>query len=314
MAFKVATWNCNGLDKEMKLIKFFGKTLKNQKKDSCIFCFQEIKTEQLNKNIERCLLFFNFSYDFQPSCGKSGGLLTIWTNNLESFLLFRNEACLISKFPKQNVITISTDIRKMEYIKFCQVLRDGVIFILTGDHPETTVLLMGDLNAYNNVKQDRKGAQTTGTISKDNHLMVFRKVIPIIEELLLDDAAVTGKRRAPTHTCKKTGTDTRIDYIFTNKTDLIENFIMHDRDLSDHSILEIHLKAPFSMEIGPGVWRLNNNILDKNHKVISELIGSVLKLNISYDAKNSCCVTPSEALASIEIESEEHTDKGYSRQ
>ena len=61
---------------------------------------------------------------------------------------------------------------------------------------------------------------------------------------------------------------------------------MHDRDFSDHSILEIHLEAPLSMEIGPGVWRLNNKILDKNHKVISEIIGSVLKLNISYDGKN----------------------------
>ena len=183
------------------------------------------------------------------------------------------------------LIIINTYIRNAEYIRFIQLLQVGINYIRTQDHETYTFLLCGDLNAYNNVRTDRKGKQTTGVISKDHHLMVFRKLAPIFEQLLLEDVALTFDQAVSTHTCKKTGTETRIEFFFCNKIELLEKVTVHDRDLSDHSILEVFLKSPLSTDVGPGLWRLNNNVLEMNHNLIHNLIKSLQPLSITYDAK-----------------------------
>ena len=276
------TWNCQGLQNPKKLLSFLTKYFLNNNKESfTVCCFQELKTESISNKVKRVLDFYKLSFHFQPAVGKSGGLLTVWNKNEKSDLLFSNDAIMVTKFVDMNLLVCNTYVKTAKYVESVAFINDAFEFLKNED--EKTVMLMGDFNAFCNLKEDRKGPMLRGTIQKDHHIQIFKKLKPTLDNLFMEDIGSYMNVKDHTHKCEKTQTTTRIDYIFCNKTEGIEDFKVHQRDLSDHSVVQITLQQSHEIERGPGQWRLNNNILEVNRKVIHQhLVESMTDKN--YDA------------------------------
>ena len=126
--------------------------------------------------------------------------------------------------------------------------------------PDHQTVLLGDLNAYQNAKKDRVGQKKGGTVKKDLHLCIFRILKFIFDDFQLDDVALTLDCDTVTHECKRTGTRTRIDYFFLNDFSNVEKIETSENNLSDHHWVKLKLVTGTEIEIGPGSWRLNNNV------------------------------------------------------
>ena len=59
---------------------------------------------------------------------------------------------------------------------------------------------------------------------------------------------------------------------------------VHPIDMSDHSIVEANIEMEFEIDVGPGIWRLNNNILTSNYDFIREFLTSQTVNIHNYDA------------------------------
>ena len=88
----------------------------------------------------------------------------------------------------------------------------------------------------------------------------------------MDDVDLKFGENRFTHKCKKAGTQTRIDYIFSNNLESFSDVKTIATELSDHHCVEGTLKIGDNLDVGCGVWRLNNNILLNNHETIKELL------------------------------------------
>ena len=54
--------------------------------------------------------------------------------------------------------------------------------------------------------------------------------------------------------------------------------------MSDHGIVEANIEMEFGIDVGPGIWRLNNNILPSKYDFIKDfLLGQTVSIH-NYDA------------------------------
>ena len=99
-------------------------------------------------------------------------------------------------------------------------------------------------------------------MKKDLHLCIFRILKFIFDDFQLDDVALTLDCDTVTHECKRTGTRTRTrnDYFFLNDFSKVEKIETSENNLSDHHWVKLKLVTGTEIEIGPGSWRLNNNV------------------------------------------------------
>ena len=272
MKINIITWNSCGLDKGIKLNSFLQKnypqTLTN---DFNIFCFQEVKLEELDSDIILILEYYNLSYHYHPSIGRSGGLLTCWNLDAKVQKLYTCDACLVTHFTDFSITTVNTFINATDYPIYCQQLRNAMQCLKS--FPDHQTVLLGDLNAYQNAKKDRVGQKKEGTVKKDLHLCIFRKLKFIFDDFQLDDLALTLDCDTVTHECKRTNTKTRIDYFFLNDFSNVEKIETSENNLSDHYWVKLKLATGTEIEISPGSWRLNNNILIPNYKLIRNFLG-----------------------------------------
>ena len=281
MKIKITTWNCCGLLKGTKLLRFLNQHLDYSDQETLrVFCFQEVKTEVLSEEICSILKLNFFNYHFMPSTGRSGGLLTFWNSKLTFKRTSSTDSCIVTTFIDLNLCILNTYIKTSEYTKACQLLCDSITNI--ENVFEKNIVLLGDF-AFSNLKRDRAGKNCEGTVTKDMHIQIFKRLSPILSIFLMDDVALKFGENRFTHKCKKTGTQTRIDYIFSN---ILENFSdvkTIATELSDHHCVEGTLKIGDNLDVGCGVWRLNNNILLNNHETIKELLLELkIELN-NYD-------------------------------
>ena len=282
---RLITWNCNGLDKTLKLAKFLQRILKKipTQHTALIICLQEIKTESLNRQIEQLLTFHGFKFHFHPSIKRSGGLLTAWSGLNQATILYQQEVCLISHFPELDLVTMNTYIKTCEYSTYIQKLCELSTNLLK-THENDWIVLLGDLNAYKSTKHSRSGQPCQAVIKKDLHVQIFNRLRPILDNLLLSDIAEYLDEESFTHYCKKTKTQTRLDYVFSNRTDSAQSLSTYLDELSDHRTLEVIFEIRPTPEIGPGTWKLNNNILLNNGKLIKEEIERTFSSSLNYDA------------------------------
>ena len=153
----------------------------------------------------------------------------------------------------------------------CLKVQEGVDQLFKADK-ELNIFLVGDLNAFNNAKRDRSGHTSKATITKDHHISVFKRLLPILDQLYLTDVALELQKNDFTHLCKKTGTRTRIDYFFTKDLHAKLTYEQTKTNMGDHDILEIFVHSETDIDTGPGYWRLNNNILRPNYQPLQNLL------------------------------------------
>ena len=263
------TWNCPGLRNPKKLLNVLRKDfLDNNENSFIVCCFQELKIECINNKVKRVLDFYKLSFHFQPAVGKSGGLLTVWNKNEKSDLLISNDAIMVTKFADMILLVYNTYVKTAKYVESVAFINHAFEFVKIED--EKTVVLIGHFIAFCNLKEDRKGPTLRGTNQKDHHIQIFKKLKPTLDNLFMEDIGSYMNVKDHTHECEKTQTTTRIDYIFCNKTEGIEDFKVHERNLSDHSVVQITIQHFYEIDRGPGQWRLNNNALEVNRKVIQQ--------------------------------------------
>ena len=62
---------------------------------------------------------------------------------------------------------------------------------------------------------------------------------------------------------------------------------IHDIDLSDHAIVEAELVETDKEDTGPGIWRLNNTVLQSNYEFIQSFLNHEVVSRKNYDDMNS---------------------------
>ena len=149
--------------------------------------------------------------------------------------------------------------------------------------PDYQIVLLGDLNAYQNAKKDRVGQKKGVTVKKDLHLCIFRKLKFIFDDFQLDDVALTLDCNTVTHECKRTGTKRRIDYFFLNDFSKVEKIETSENNLNDRYWLKLKLVTGTEIEIGSGSWRLNNNVLIPNYNLLRIFFGTSNVNRKNYD-------------------------------
>ena len=161
-------------------------------------------------------------------------------------------------------------IKTSDYARYCLQLSKNTGKLLNFTNNEARILLLGDINAYSNAKKDRQGEKTSATIKKDMHVQIYKKLEPVLAKLRVEDVATALGSEQHTHFRAKTKTTTRIDHVFSN--DIQENDVIscHKNNLSDHSWIEYDIASDLPTDWGPGMWRLNNNILPENYRLIEE--------------------------------------------
>ena len=109
---------------------------------------------------------------FQTPIERSDGLLILWNeNNFEKppELINQNEACQVMKFSDLECIDFNVSIRTASYVRSCLKVQEVVDQLSEADK-ELNIFLMGDLNAFNNVKGDRSGHTSKAMITKGHHI------------------------------------------------------------------------------------------------------------------------------------------------
>ena len=132
MKIKITTWNCCGLLKGTKLLRFLNQHLEYSDQETLrIVCFQEVKTEVLSEEICSILKLNFFNYHFMPSTGRSGGLLTFWNSKLTFKRTSSTDSCIVTTFIDLNLCILNTYIKTSEYTKACQLLSDSITNIMS---------------------------------------------------------------------------------------------------------------------------------------------------------------------------------------
>ena len=58
----------------------------------------------------------------------------------------------------------------------------------------------------------------------------------------------------------------------------------HPNELSDHGIVEANIELDFKIDKGPGIWRLNTNVLPSNYKFFETFLEQQTVNSANYDA------------------------------
>ena len=301
---KVISWNCRGLKQVSKLVRFL-KNIKDYKQKPLIICLQEIKLKLLGDKIIETINFHKLKYILQPAEGTSGGLLILHSDYLKVDVLSSDEVCQIIFVPDLTTIFVNVYIKTSDYARYCLQLSRSTEKLENFTNKETRILLLGDINAYSNAKKDRQGEKTSAIIKKDLHVQIYKKLEPVLQELGVEDVATALDAEQHTHFCAKTKTTTRIDHIFSNEIQDNDVISCHKNNLSDHSWIEYDIASTLPTDWGPGMWRLNNNILTENYRLIEEQLSSY-----STDCYDICKQNLRDTLRSIAI-NKKHLDNKY---
>ena len=136
-----------------------------------------------------------------PSTGRSGGLLTFWNDRLTFKRTSSTDLCIVTTFIDLILCILNTNIKTSEYTKASQLLSDSIANI--ENVFEKNIILLGDFNAFSNLKRDRDGKICEGTVTKDMHIQIFKRISPILSIFLMDDVALKFGENRFTHKCKK---------------------------------------------------------------------------------------------------------------
>ena len=235
-----------------------------------IICLQETQTTDISHKLRTTLEYYKLQSAHTSSIGRSGGLLTLWPKSMKATVIAENRASQLIHFPQQRTYVVNAYVRTANYVKSCQLISEAMTE-LNDINESDTLILVGDLNSFPNHKRDHQAQiVSTAKVFKKKHVTIFKRVEPILNRHCLKDTAVELEKDKVTHKCSRTGTRTRIDFIFSNTLTADDTFQMYETTLSDHQILCYQTFQEPQMDMGPGIWRLNNNILPNNKKTIEK--------------------------------------------
>ena len=242
-------------------------------------CLQEVKLNTLTNDHKIVIKNYGLENYFQPAMNRSGGLITMWNQKEESNLIATSETCLVTEFPKQSLVLVNTYIRTNDYKQASEQLSATTAQLRIS----SKIVLLEDVNAYKDRMKHRIGSKK-GPV--ENHMKIFKKLQPTIDILKLTDLALTVNYNnvEPTHFCKNTGSRTRLDFIFTNNFFKACKLEVHPINMSVHGIVEANIEMEFEIDVGPGIWRLNNNILFSNYDFIKDFFTSQTTSIHNHDA------------------------------
>ena len=218
----------------------------------CFLCVQETKILALPHSHEAILEQYKFSNRLVPAINCSGGLITIWSEEIKTNeQRFQSRDHSAVTFPNLNFVLINTYLNPNDYTTKLRQLNSS----LTKIEPGRFVVLAGDFNAFNHDPRNTSNALR----SEDGRIKRFAKLKPVIEKALLFDIAVELDVQDFTHYDKRTSSFARIDHFFTNHLNYSNKKILRD-NLSDHMLLELSNKIEEN-ERGQSFWKLNDTIL-----------------------------------------------------
>ena len=258
---KIFSLNSCGIKSPKKFFSIIEKCYHLARGTYFFLCVQETKILALPRSHEAILEQYKLSYHLVPAINCSGGLITIWREEIktnEKRFQSRDHSALT--FPNINLVLINKYLNPNDYTTNLRQLSSS----LTKIEPRRFVVLTGYFNAFNHDPRNTSNALR----SEDDRIKRFAKLKPVIEKALLFDIAVELDVQDFTHYDKRTSSFSRIDYFFTNYLNYSDMKI-HRNNLSDHMLLELNNETE-EKERGQSFWKMNDTILVENKNYIRE--------------------------------------------
>ena len=171
------------------------------KDDFKICCLQELKTGSISNQIKKVLDYYKLMFHFQPAVNRSGGLLTMWNKNEKSELVCSNESSIMTHFMNINLFVCDIYVKTSKYVVSIDDINDACGMIERDE--DSIIILLGDCNVFENLKQDRKTLRLTTKIVKDHRIQMFSKFKSTLDKLLVEDIGYFKNMKDGSHKCEK---------------------------------------------------------------------------------------------------------------
>ena len=223
-----------------------------------VICIQETKCKDV-KRLDYLLDNVNIGYMFTPALGHGrGGLLMIWNK-----LKITNVVELLNTHNLQMARLNGTLIANV-YIPdatFRTAYDELKLQIQRNIQDNNGTLLVGDFNTLTDIQNDRTGTASADVIYRETQRK--RKLMEVRDEFDLKDAAEVLHNTV--HTRTEQNMSSRIDLCLFDKI-TPESIKITPNNVSDHHTVELKYtsaenSAPHVAERGPGIFKLNNNVL-----------------------------------------------------
>jgi exonuclease III len=259
----VVTYNCNGLAVRNKRERVLRKANKITNAGGIVMLQEThiMKDEQVSST-------FKDSYQLNPHKTNSAGVITLFSKDFEVIHTFKDNVgrTLINLVQRDEVKYLLVNVYCPNDHKASLVFIEGIyskILEITYEHPDCHVILGGDFNSclteldYLNRNKTKCEIVLTKVIQQNNSMCG-----------LLDSYRKLNSD--PGYTWSRGECYSRLDYIYVSDTlsDNIKSFTINwNFDKSDHAALTISIRLKDEIKKGPGITKVNLDILKCPKKV-----------------------------------------------
>ena len=270
-SMEVVTYNCRGL-KDYKKLKRVLNTCSTivKSKPLSIILLQETHLD--SNSIKKVNVMWRGKYASSPGAGGSRGCLTLFDNgwsvteNFES--LDGRIICTALTNEQVSVIVINAYSPNDHNVPYFETLFDKLIEF-KDKYPDYSVIMAGDFNLIIDPAND-----AINRVDTSNERVSRQLVSDNLRVLELSDA-FRRVEEVGGFTWNRGKTYSRLDYVLVS-SHLLECVSNANTDWafdkSDHAAVKIHLKIPKANARGPGLVRVNAEVLNKDH-IRTEFLG-----------------------------------------
>ena len=223
---------------------------------------QETKLSELKPEHKKILKHEKLNYIITPSNNSSGGLISVFPENLNIIKIKDCRDCQALLYESENILIINSyinpkDHHLTEFIKFFDSINPDVY---------KKTFLLGDLNAINPIDLNSFSLKVK---LHDSRIQRFKKLAKLFNQLSFFDLARNTTPILPTHFDKRTKKWSRIDYIYCDQINSKQILDLHRTSFSDHQLLYTYELV--EDDYGLSLWKLNDAILSKKEIILETL-------------------------------------------
>ena len=277
-AQSVDCFSCNvrGLQNPGRLVEICNIVKNESKSKNKIITIQETKIQKLEEEHIKVLDKYNLKAEFVPARGTAGGLLTLFSKNLEMESVIKTEYVLALTIKPNGPTFCNVYINPKDYhLKPLSIACEDL-----EEHSSNGIFFAGDFNAI-----EPNEAKNGKTKNNDIRILRYLRTTRILNSFQMCDMGKALSMTEPTHFDKRTGASTRIDYFFGNMEINNAKMRLLSTSFSDHKCLHLsYFKA--DNHVGNGSWKLNNEILADEleiRKAIKDCFEETQNLAQNYD-------------------------------